>query len=133
VERITGAHDRTGTYRRFLDAASRRSVVEAKRLCAPDVVLVTPLIQAWGTHVLHGHEGIEEWIKRMDGEWAFLHAQPVSAEEVRGCCRVHGRGKASSSEIEFELHHAVRFDGPAIAEFHAFLTADGARAKLPTR
>jgi hypothetical protein len=91
------------------------------------------LIQAWGDTDLRGHGGLEDWIRRMEGEWAFLYAQPVAAEQhdewVQGHCKVRGRGKASSSEIEFELHHAVRFDGPLIAEFHAFLTADAAAAK----
>jgi hypothetical protein len=83
--------------------------------------------------VLRGHEGIETWIRRMEGEWAYLDAQPVRATQrddwVHGQCIVRGRGKASSSEIEFELHHAVRFDGPMIAEFHAFLTPEDALAK----
>jgi hypothetical protein len=104
-----------------------------KRLCTSDVVLATPLIQAWGATVVRGHDGLEDWIRRMEGEWAFLDAQPVDAEQhedwVRGHCRVRGRGIASSSEIEFELHHAVRFNGPLIAEFHAFLTPEAAAAK----
>jgi hypothetical protein len=83
--------------------------------------------------VLHGHEGVETWIRRIEGEWAFLDAQSVHGEQrgdwVHGHCIVRGRGKASSEEIEFELHHAVRFDGPIIAEFHAFLTPEGASAK----
>lgn len=99
------------------------------------MVLATPLIQAWGAEALRGHEGLEEWIRRMDSEFAFLHARPLGAEEqddwVRGHCHVRGRGKASSSEIEFEVHHAVRFEGAMIAEFHAFLTPDGASAKIP--
>jgi SnoaL-like domain len=97
------------------------------------VLLATPLIEAWGANVLRGHEGLETWIRRMEGEFAFLDARPLHAEQhddwVRGHCTVRGRGKASSSEIEFELHHAVRFEGPRIAEFHAFLTPEGARAK----
>ena len=83
--------------------------------------------------MLRGHGGIETWIRRMEGEWAYLDAQPMGARErddwVHGQCTVRGRGKASSSEIEFELHHAVRFDGPMIAEFHAFLTPEAALAK----
>jgi hypothetical protein len=100
------------------------------------VLLATPLIEAWGANVLRGHEGLETWIRRMEGEFAFLDARPLHAEQhddwVRGHCIVRGRGKASSSEIEFELHHAVRFDGPRIAEFHAFLTPEGASAKTGT-
>jgi hypothetical protein len=101
------------------------------------VVLATPLIQAWGAEVLRGHEGVEIWIRRMEGEFAFLDAQPMRAQQsddwVRGHCRVRGRGKASSSEIEFDLHHAVRFEGPLIAEFHALLTPEGAVAKAGGR
>lgn len=104
-----------------------------KRLCTTDVLLATPLIQVWGAEALRGHEGIESWIRRMEGEWAFLYAQPRRVEQagdwVRADCRMHGRGKASSSEIEFELHHAVRFDGAMISEFHAFLTSEGALGK----
>jgi hypothetical protein len=98
------------------------------------VLLATPLIEAWGADVLRGHEGVETWIRRMEGEFAFLEAQPLRAEQhddwVRGHCTVRGRGKASSSEIEFEVHHAVRFDGPRIAEFHALLTREQASAKI---
>ena len=41
-----------------------------------------------------------------------------------------GRGKASPSEIEFELHHAVRFREGLIAELHAFLTPDRAASRI---
>jgi SnoaL-like domain len=101
------------------------------------VVLATPLIEAWGMSVLHGHEGVENWIRRMEGQFAFLYAEPLAVEQmddwVRGHCRVRGRGKASSGEIEFELHHAVRFEGSLIAEFHAALTPEDAAAKAGGR
>jgi hypothetical protein len=109
-------------------------MAEAVALCAEDVVLATPLIEAWGHRVLHGHDGVKTWIRRMHDEWAFLIARPVEAAErgewVQGRCLVSGRGKASPSEIEFELHHAIRFEGGLVAELHAFLTADRADAQI---
>jgi ketosteroid isomerase-like protein len=122
------------TYRRFLDAASRRSVIEVVGLCTDDVVLATPLIEAWGARTLRGHDGARTWIRRMQDEWAFLVARPVEATErgewVQGRCMMSGRGKASPSEIEFELHHAVRIQDGLVAEFHAFLTADQAHSTI---
>jgi ketosteroid isomerase-like protein len=134
ADTLKGGEDRVETYRRFLDAASRRSAIEAVALCTNDVILATPLIEAWGAGVLRGHDGVRTWIRRIEDEWAFLVAKPQEASErgewVQGRCQMSGRGKASPSEIEFELHHAVRFREGRIAELHAFLTPDRAVSRI---
>ena len=129
----SGDTDNVRAYRRFLDAASKRREIEAAALCAEDVRLFTPLTEVWRVD-LRGHDGIRTWISRMEDEWAFLEARQLGAEEhdgwILGRASMRGRGKASPSEIEFEIHHAVHFVDGLIDEFSAFLAREQALERI---
>ena len=129
-----GDTDQVKAYRRFLKAAGARRELELISICTPDVRLWTPLTAIWQIQ-LGGYDGIVAWIQRMSEEWAFLEATPLSAEErdggwLLGHGVMRGRGKASPSELEFEIHHALHFSGGLVDEFNAFLAADDALARV---
>ncbi len=125
-----GEAENVTTYLRFLEAASRRRELELTSLCTEDVRLLTPLTDIWRVE-LSGHEGIVAWVRRMNEEWAFLDATPRDWEDrdddwVLGHALMRGRGKASPTEIEFEIHHAVHFSNGLLDEFNAFLAVEQA-------
>lgn len=94
------------TARRFIDAFERCSFEEARRVCDPEIELVT-LYDAPGEPGFRGHEGLREWFERLDRTWGFIRVGALEIEElgdwvlVSGSARVRGAASPQPFDLEF--------------------------------
>jgi hypothetical protein len=116
---------------RMLVAFNDRRVEELLGICDPEIEIETPLLGLWGERT-RGRAAVRAWVSRIDAEWAFLVVQADALEPVGdwmlGRGRARGRGKASRSELTWDLHVAVRVVGGRVVRLGAYLTAEEARA-----
>jgi ketosteroid isomerase-like protein len=114
-----------------LDVIVRRSLEEARRMCAPDVELWTLFDEPDHEPQFSGWEGVRLWFERLDELWAFIDVQEVEVSErdggwvlLRVSARVRGRG--SPHEFEPRVSAAIQVVDGQVAKFGLFPNEAGA-------
>jgi ketosteroid isomerase-like protein len=119
-----GSDERLAVASLLLDAFNRRSIEEARKLCDPDVELLTLFGRVKGAQ-RQGHDGLRDWFEHVREAWAFFNASTTSFEVngdwVVADGRSRGRGKGSAAEVEFDWTAVVRVDDGKVVRLGIYL------------
>jgi ketosteroid isomerase-like protein len=96
--------------RRLYEAAGRRDTATVYSLYDPDIEWDASRTER-GTvtgRVVHGHEGLQKWLREWYGAWEDIHDDleeliEASEHEVISVMTQRGRGRASGAEVEDRL------------------------------
>ncbi len=118
---------------RLIRAINDRSMDELLRMCADDVEMSTINSRLLGME-LRGSGGIAEWLAYLERAWAHLEGREFELQAqddwVVGSGHMRGRGKGSSTEIEYAVHPAIRVRRGLVDRIGFFLTREDAERAI---